>query len=598
MSANQSRRRADIANEGKEPTQDEEGFEYLPLNPNVHCTRLVRIHPADRVGDTIACTLFHVTFAERPGYEALSYMWGDCENDQKTIFVNGKKFSVGRNLWDALDYLRSEREKGVPIWIDALCINQNDTPERSRQLRIMRHIYSRACTVVVWLGKKYIKYQGGVQLAKSEEYFLPQKKDLDLIQSSSFTETADFGNERAMARELCVDGYWDRLWIVQEITQAQRSRVCKIDVCFGSLVMGWDMFIHFVAMHGCAEGGPLRFDRQLSERYTGSHTLKKLLKDHQAAKCKEPKDKIYGLVGLAADARGFPIDYAKSTFEVWVDTMEFMNRRKLLQPEEIVDIGSLVKSLLMDSDCTPLRQSLGTFQPDTSSTLLIEDMNSAKVFDLRGYILGYVCYVGPPTSYLVGDLDSVDEWETFIQYNFRHELGEAHRDNNYLLEALLGATESKLDDICSNHISTVRWKSQLDKDWPEQHTYRQVISEIKNSDSNETASNMIPFQISESPKSFQIHTRRSGYTPWKMGIASRLVQKGDLICCVPGIESIMVVKVHEMDFFGANLQIFGTGKVVDNLVGYKWDKSRQDRQIPRDGLSIKMDARTLFVLLA
>jgi hypothetical protein len=47
----------------------------------------------------------------------------------------------------------------MPFWIDAICINQLDVPERNQQLAMMKWIYFRADTVVIWLGRKYSKYQ-------------------------------------------------------------------------------------------------------------------------------------------------------------------------------------------------------------------------------------------------------------------------------------------------------------------------------------------------------------------------------------------------------------------------------------------------------
>ncbi len=38
------------------------------------------------------------------------------------------------------------------VWVDAICINQDNIPERNRQVRMMPHIYSRAESVLVWFG--------------------------------------------------------------------------------------------------------------------------------------------------------------------------------------------------------------------------------------------------------------------------------------------------------------------------------------------------------------------------------------------------------------------------------------------------------------
>ena len=77
-----------------------------------------------------------------------------------------------------------------------------------------------------------------------------------------------------------------------------------------------------VTLHNSRSDGPLRLNHLLREKYISSHTLRRLLQDHQAALCKEPRDKIYGLVGLAADANGFPhMNYNMPLIEIWKDTM-------------------------------------------------------------------------------------------------------------------------------------------------------------------------------------------------------------------------------------------------------------------------------------
>jgi len=40
------------------------------------------------------------------------------------------------------------------MWIDAICINQGDDEEKSKQVTRMRDVYKLARRVVVWLGGK------------------------------------------------------------------------------------------------------------------------------------------------------------------------------------------------------------------------------------------------------------------------------------------------------------------------------------------------------------------------------------------------------------------------------------------------------------
>ena len=128
---------------------------YFPLlEPNTLrgsiFTRLVKIQPGNP-SNIIQCELGIVDLKYRPPYEALSYVWGNpelCVN----IICNGHPKSVTSNLGAALRRLRYQDEERT-FWIDALCINQENSNERSQQVAYMKEIYSQARRVVVWLGE-------------------------------------------------------------------------------------------------------------------------------------------------------------------------------------------------------------------------------------------------------------------------------------------------------------------------------------------------------------------------------------------------------------------------------------------------------------
>ncbi|KAI0914716.1 heterokaryon incompatibility protein-domain-containing protein [Ustulina deusta] len=83
-------------------------------------------------------------------YTAISYMWGSPE-DTKTITINGIPVTVGQNLAAALKCLRSSLVDKV--WVDAICINQDDADERNAQVTRIRDIFSQSLAVTVWLGE-------------------------------------------------------------------------------------------------------------------------------------------------------------------------------------------------------------------------------------------------------------------------------------------------------------------------------------------------------------------------------------------------------------------------------------------------------------
>lgn len=124
-------------------------YEPLDLSSKKASIRLAVLLPGP-ASSTIRVTLAQKAFADRPKYDALSYTWGR-PNIVKGIELNGTRVDVRENLWSALVHLRNATE-GRVIWIDALCIDQNSLEEKNHQVKLMAYIYSRAETVLVWLG--------------------------------------------------------------------------------------------------------------------------------------------------------------------------------------------------------------------------------------------------------------------------------------------------------------------------------------------------------------------------------------------------------------------------------------------------------------
>ncbi|CEJ81587.1 hypothetical protein VHEMI01707 [[Torrubiella] hemipterigena] len=91
-------------------------------------------------------------------YEALSYCWGDADNDANVIQLVNPDFSdksveipVRANLYSALKQLRSTAQR--VLWIDLICINQADLEERAMQVGLMGEIFAFAKSVKVWIGE-------------------------------------------------------------------------------------------------------------------------------------------------------------------------------------------------------------------------------------------------------------------------------------------------------------------------------------------------------------------------------------------------------------------------------------------------------------
>ncbi|KAJ8121454.1 hypothetical protein ONZ43_g2099 [Nemania bipapillata] len=91
-----------------------------------------------------------MSLARAPRYLALSYAWG-CAERNRVIIVNNLKLRVSKNLYEALLALRPSLCRFL-LWVDYICINQEDEAEKAWQVSMMRDIYARADRVLAWLG--------------------------------------------------------------------------------------------------------------------------------------------------------------------------------------------------------------------------------------------------------------------------------------------------------------------------------------------------------------------------------------------------------------------------------------------------------------
>lgn len=121
---------------------------HQPLTGDI--IRLLTLQPG-LFNDPIHCQLEQVSLSAGHSYEALSYAWGDAK-DTSPMILDRTPYYITKNLECALRYLRYKESPRV-LWIDAICIDQNDLDEKSEQVPIMGEIYSRATKVYAWLGE-------------------------------------------------------------------------------------------------------------------------------------------------------------------------------------------------------------------------------------------------------------------------------------------------------------------------------------------------------------------------------------------------------------------------------------------------------------
>jgi hypothetical protein len=172
-------------------------------------------------------------------YAALSYVWGDSWKTSH-IVLNNQEIQVQRSLEIALHALSSRADfcGRYKLWVDAICINQQDYQERSRQIGRMKHIYGDARAVIAWIGEEENNSDKAIDLIKvfsdarskgcGEELEERLREDPDYL---------GFGGWSAL-HELMHREYWCRVWIIQEVILGSSSVVLRC----GNSSIDWTSF--------------------------------------------------------------------------------------------------------------------------------------------------------------------------------------------------------------------------------------------------------------------------------------------------------------------------------------------------------------------
>jgi hypothetical protein len=288
-------------------------FEYTELKSELQEIRILSIMKGHQSAE-IECSLKHVSLMDGPNYEALSYTWGD-PSDTSYINLHGRPFSVTKNLATALPHLRKETEV-VEIWIDAICINQRDTDEKSVQVRRMREIYEKARKVIIWLGPE----------SDDSGYAMNAINSIDRrwakIPSQSGKErliAVPILDKRALQAvvQLLRRSWWYRVWIIQEATCDNITYLkCGTgEVEFLAVVATVNVITQHLLgptfQHDFSTPPMTHFNRVIAldqfklnrSRPEYRIDILSLLEDSRICEASDPRDRVFVLSGFAATPR-------------------------------------------------------------------------------------------------------------------------------------------------------------------------------------------------------------------------------------------------------------------------------------------------------
>ena len=136
------------------------GYLYRPLAAH-GSIRLLQLEPGSGSSE-LRGTITQALLNQNERFEALSYVWGS-EEKPRSIQISNGKIQITQSLYSALMRLRRPNRSRL-LWIDALCINQNDLEEKVQQILMMSRIYSAAKRVLIYLGEEDGNMEGALQL--------------------------------------------------------------------------------------------------------------------------------------------------------------------------------------------------------------------------------------------------------------------------------------------------------------------------------------------------------------------------------------------------------------------------------------------------
>ncbi|KAI4224637.1 MAG: hypothetical protein L6R36_004512 [Xanthoria steineri] len=347
-----------------------DNYEDLELDSQGREIRLMTLLPGE-AGEEIQVTLRNVTLdpASPPSYEALSYAWGSAQDTlrirvateeiAKQAVLDWSKSTLGssdrdgfqrdsfhgvpyssldvtRNLAVALQHLRYEHEPRV-LWIDAICINQREVPERNAQVQRMGDIYRSARQTNIWLGPE----EDNSCLAIEALDHLAAKFTIDwstytIVATGEIKDDVDQDEnpvdikQLSSIRRLLERPWFERLWVWQEVRLARSAVV----VC-GLAFLHWDRLrsaSYCLGQRGYL--GNLLYDKisglssyEFSKEQTFYASLFLNLRDSRLCKCSDQRDRIYALANISSLHRSQspeyqPIlrpDYSKDVGRVFQD---------------------------------------------------------------------------------------------------------------------------------------------------------------------------------------------------------------------------------------------------------------------------------------
>ena len=347
------------------PSESQPFYAYQPLQATKGSCRIMALQP--NAGDgTICGTLQEAIVDGLAEYVALSYQWGPADN-YDLIEIDDCPFRVRRNLFNCLaEYSRRIRQP-ASLFVDAICIDQSSTQERSAQVAIMGKIFQQAREVFIWLGADASGCAALFHMADptvktsgdrvySETY---GKSHLPAGRYSKAIYAIPIADLNIAARRFddTSASYWSRAWVVQEILLAR-----QISVNCGHACVSWGHLS--AAIQRVLNNNP-DYKKAISGQQ-GFHAMDELVKQRQnlsserrtdpilvdymrlmkSKQCADVRDRFHSILGLLKTQRNFDVSYTNSTLQVFFEALIYSIEIGAIHGRQFVTLSQLEVKLV------------------------------------------------------------------------------------------------------------------------------------------------------------------------------------------------------------------------------------------------------------
>jgi hypothetical protein len=318
-------------------------YQYTAIPPEKDCIRVFELRSSLLNSSEISGQLtVHERSTRGPEYAALSYTWGSNEKS-KAIVLSGCRFPVTANLFAALMRLRT---RGVRyLWIDAICINQNDDEEKTMQVALMGEIYKHASKVYGWLGEDDAQGSGQHSFELAKRIYKWRDVYEARVSRSKWAKKRAALDDAREGEETAIFFSWPwfyRIWIVQEMFYGRGTLL----MC-GGATLDWETFMEFIkgdrdgTHDGIAVGLIPWLVRRLAEMNSKSRKpasaalppdwILKVMEWAFQLQCSDPRDHIAAFLPMFPGF-GFRIDYRLSATTNFINFATHAVQARLVIP--------------------------------------------------------------------------------------------------------------------------------------------------------------------------------------------------------------------------------------------------------------------------